>query len=57
MAGQPSGEFSGGERCPDGTERSLRVHFVCSSAEETLGQVSELSTCRYEVTMQTAAAC
>ena len=55
--GTPTGEFEGGDRCPDGTERSLRVRFACTPGVEVLGQVSEYSTCRYEVLLETAAAC
>ncbi|KAL1525419.1 hypothetical protein AB1Y20_020278 [Prymnesium parvum] len=54
---QPIGEFEGGDMCPDGTRRSLVLKFECTPNDETLGPVSETSTCKYEVTVQTAAAC
>jgi hypothetical protein len=54
----PVGVLSGGDLCVGaGVSRSLVVHFQCASSGERLGKVSEASTCVYEVTISTPAAC
>ena len=52
------GRLSGGDRCAGpGVDRSIDVRFVCAAAGESLGRVTEASTCKYEVTLETPAAC
>ena len=57
--GRPmEGVLSAGQRCAGaGVDRSTIVKFVCSAEGEELGQVSERSTCVYEVELHTPAAC
>jgi len=50
------GFFGGGQHCPGGPARSLRVVFVCGAMEELLS-VEEPSRCTYEATLRHAAAC
>ena len=50
------GQFSGGEGCPGGVRRSLRVGFECAE-EEALGRVDEPDPCGYSVSLATPAAC
>ena len=52
------GVLSGGARCAEArVDRSLIVTFVCGTSSEELGKISERSTCVYEVTLTTPAAC
>ena len=55
--GQPVGVFSGGDNCWGVGDRSLTVRFACSAHDDALGHIAERSTCVYEVTLSTAAAC
>ena len=54
---QPMGVFSGGDTCWGVGDRSLTVRFDCSAHADALGHIAERSTCVYEVTLSTAAAC
>ena len=54
---QPMGVFSGGDNCWGVGDRSLTVRFACSAHADALGHIAERSTCVYEVTLSTAAAC
>ena len=52
------GVLSGGALCAAArVDRSLVVTFACAAEREELGKVSEASTCVYEVTLHTPAAC
>lgn len=52
------GILSGGQMCVGAhVQRSLRLHFVCGAHGEHLSKVSESSTCVYEATLTTPAAC
>ena len=51
------GVLSGGDRCWGAGDRSLTVRFECSAHADALGHIAERSTCVYEVTLSTAAAC
>ena len=56
--GAPAGVLAGGERCSGvHVDRSLIVHFECSSHGDSMGEIAERSPCVYEVTLSTAAAC
>mmetsp|Transcript_6701 Transcript_6701/g.21429 ORF Transcript_6701/g.21429 Transcript_6701/m.21429 type:complete len:274 (+) Transcript_6701:342-1163(+) len=48
--------FDGGQYCPGGPERSLRVRFSCASKEELL-EVSEPSRCAYAAMLAHPGAC
>ena len=50
------GQLSGGEGCPGGVRRSLRVEFECAE-DESLGRVDEPDPCGYSVSLATPAAC
>ena len=52
------GELSGGDWCAGASvHRSLTLHFACAADGDRLGKVAERSTCRYEATFWTPAAC
>jgi len=48
--------FDGGQYCPGGPERSLRVVFSCGPTEE-ITDITEPSRCSYEASMTHPAAC
>ncbi|CAE7154789.1 PSL4 [Symbiodinium pilosum] len=48
--------FTGGQRCPAGPPRSLKVWLTCSGLVELL-DVSETSLCTYEAVASTPGAC
>merc|ERR1712125_165121 len=48
--------FDGGQWCPGGPDRSLRVRFLCGAAEEIV-DVYEPSRCAYEASLTHPAAC
>ena len=50
------GQLSGGNGCPGGVRRSLRIEFECAE-EESLGRVDEPDPCGYNVSLETPAAC
>ena len=52
------GVLTGGAHCAGANiDRSLIISFVCSADGDSLGKVSERSTCVYEVELSTPAAC
>ncbi|KAL1522389.1 hypothetical protein AB1Y20_017379 [Prymnesium parvum] len=58
LSDQLGGLFSGGDACPNGQERSMKVDFACGvSAQAELGDVSERVVCAYEATLRAEAFC
>jgi protein kinase C substrate 80K-H len=51
-------DFTKGQKCWNGPDRSATVHFVCGSARDAeIETVDETSPCEYHITMRTPAAC
>lgn len=45
-----------GEKCPQGQTRSATIIFECAD-DDSIARVAEPSTCAYEMTVRTPAAC
>eukprot|EP00047_Mylnosiga_fluctuans_P014235 m.36585 g.36585 ORF g.36585 m.36585 type:complete len:80 (+) comp5401_c0_seq1:337-576(+) len=48
--------ITGGQTCPNGMQRQVKVHFECSP-DEALLRVAEPERCSYEMYVSTPAAC
>jgi protein kinase C substrate 80K-H len=51
-------EFTKGQKCWNGPDRSATVHFMCGASRDAeIESVDEPSPCEYHITMRTPAAC